>query len=239
MALSEITRIHYGHFTGPPELPLLAGQKIVLSGFVVRHPRGILLLDTGIGEGSPEAEERYHPVRRPLEAALAAAGITAKEVDVVVNCHLHFDHSGGNHRFPNVPIVAQRIEFAAAHERDYTLPEIACDFPGAQFDLVDGEAEPFPGVRIIPTPGHVPGHQSVVVDTAEGRVVLAGQAFNTATQYAAAQLAWQLERNGSPDRAPYPGWIARLEHYDPQRVMFAHDLAVWQRADAATAARQS
>ncbi len=236
MAVSEVTRVHFGHFTGPPELPLLAGQKIVLSGFVIRHPDGIVLLDTGIGEGSPEAEERYHPVRRPLDAVLRTAGIAPRDVDLVVNCHLHFDHSGGNFRFPGIPIFAQRTEYDAAHEPDYTLPEAACDFEGAKFELVEGEAEPLSGIRILPTPGHVPGHQSVLVLTHAGRVLLAGQAFNTATQYAAAHLAWRLEHDGSEDRVPYPEWIARVQEFDPQRVMFAHDLAVWDASDAASAA---
>ena len=66
-----------------------------------------------------------------------------------------------------------------------------------------------PGVRIVPTPGHVPGHQSFVVDTREGRIVIAGQAFQDAAMYARDLYAWRLDRSGSP-HPEYAPWVARL-----------------------------
>jgi glyoxylase-like metal-dependent hydrolase (beta-lactamase superfamily II) len=203
---------------------------VVVSGYVVRNPRGVFLFDTGVGVGEPEAEELYKPVRRSLRAELSSAGVALEDVRVIANCHLHFDHAGGNYLFPRVPIFAQKREMELAHEPDYTLPEPVCDFDDATFEVLDGaEAEPLPGLTLIPTPGHTDGHQSLVVETAGGRVVLAGQAFNEATQYGMAHYAYRMTADGAADAPPYPSWIERFEAFDPVRVLFAHDLVIWER----------
>jgi hypothetical protein len=156
---TDIRRLPLGHFTVPDDVDdHRVGQKIVVVAYLIRHPQGLFLFDTGIGEGLPSVEEHYHPVRRSLAAALESAGVAAEDVRLIANCHLHFDHAGGNFAFPDRPIFAQRIEFDAAHEPHYTLPAAVADFDGARFELIEGEAEPLPGVRIVPTPGHVPGH---------------------------------------------------------------------------------
>jgi len=222
----DVMRLHMGHFTAPASLPAIAGAAIVVSAFLVRHPTGPLLLDTGIGEG-PEVDEVYEFVRRDLDEALRAAGTSAREVRLVANCHLHFDHAGNNYRFGGVPIVAQRVERAAATP-EYTFADKVADFDGARFELLDGEAEIVPGVRVVPTPGHTAGHQSFVIETQEGRIVIAGQAYYDAAEYARALFAWRLDRAGSP-HPEYAPWVARLQELDPWRVTFAHDLAIWQR----------
>jgi N-acyl homoserine lactone hydrolase len=231
MVTSEILRLHLGHFTAPPE-DHRAGEKIFVIAYLIRHPDGLVLFDTGIAEGHAEAERLYRPVRWSLEDALGRAGVSRSDIRAVANCHLHLDHSGGNHLFPGTPIFAQAREYEAASEPDYTLASAAADFPGASFELHDGEADVLPGLRIVPTPGHVPGHQSMVVETAGGRVLLAGQAFNAASQYARAQYAWQLQRAGSDEEVSYPDWVRRVQELDPVRVLFAHDVAVWEREAA-------
>ena len=224
----DVVRLHMGHVTMPPET-LLAGAAVVVTAFLIRHPSGPVLLDTGLAVGHAEAENLYHPVRRPFDGVLADAGVRAAEVKVIANCHLHLDHSGNNFRFPGVPIFAQKPERDAAGSIQYTLPSAAIDFPGARIELLDGEeAEPVPGIRIVPTPGHTPGHQSFVVETQEGRIVIAGQAFDDAAAYARALFAWRLDRDGVP-HPEYAPWVARLQDFDPWRVTFAHDLAIWER----------
>lgn len=210
----------------------------MVCAYAIRHPRGVLLWDTGIGS-SPEVDELLAPVRWPLEAQLRTVGVERAEVKVVGNCHLHFDHAGGNALFPGVPILAQRAEHAAAVAvEDYTLPGIA-DFSGAAYQLLDGDAPVWDGIRVLPTPGHTDGHQSLVVETRQGRVVLAGQAFSTASDYARAHLAKELHQAGyadagagADDRSGYPPWMDVVEALDPWRVLFAHDLATWERVEA-------
>jgi glyoxylase-like metal-dependent hydrolase (beta-lactamase superfamily II) len=225
-----IRPLEVGHYT-MPEDSSLPGQKIVVLAYLIRHPDGPVLFDTGIGEGHEEAEQRYHPIhRRSLEELLASEGLRPKEIRAVANCHFHLDHCGGNPLFPGTPIFAQQAEYDVCHSLDYTLPSIV-DFPGVALELHEGEADVAPGIRIIPTPGHTPGHQSVLVQTNEGRVLLAGQATNDASDFVRAQYAWRLrsemhaEKEAGPD---IPDWFGRLEELDVQRVFFAHDFATWE-----------
>lgn len=232
MHLSDIVRLDLGYFTMPdrPGDPL-TGQPIVVCAYLIHYPRGLFLFDTGLARADDETEEHYHPVPWPLPEALARVGVQTDDVAAIANCHLHFDHSGGNSLFPHVPIFAQRIEHEAAHQPDYTMP-IVVEFDGATYEVLDGEAEIWPGLRLIPTPGHTDGHQTLLVDTQEGRVALAGQSFNTTSEFAAAQFGWQLHQAGWPQPGAYPEWMDRLQAYDPQRVLFAHDVAAWERGAA-------
>lgn len=226
LSIGDIRRLDLGYFTAPAD-HRLPGQKIAVCGYLIDHPGGLVLFDSGLGEGPPEIETFYRPVRHSLARALRNLGIETGEVRFVVNCHLHFDHCGENKLFPDTPILAQAKEYEAARASDYTLPALV-DFPRATFELLDGEADVLPGVRIVPTPGHVPGHQSLVVEAAEGRVVIAGQAFDSASEYAVAQYAWRLEATGAERQVSYPDWIRRIQEFDPWRVLFAHDFAIWE-----------
>ena len=134
----------------------------------IDHPEGLVLVDTGMIDTTPELDEEWQPTPHPLPDELVS------RVAVVVNTHLHFDHCGGNRLFAGKPIHVQRRELADARsEEDYTVPEWV-DFLGATYVEHDGEAEILPGVRLVPAPGHTAGHQIVVVDTDEGPVVLGG-----------------------------------------------------------------
>jgi N-acyl homoserine lactone hydrolase len=107
-------------------------------------------------------DSQYRPRRIHLATALGHAGLTPDHVQLIVNCHLHFDHCGGNPLLPGRPVIVQHRELEAARGHSYTLPELI-DAPGIKYDKITGEAEPLPGVVIIPTPGHTAGHQSVVI----------------------------------------------------------------------------
>jgi N-acyl homoserine lactone hydrolase len=151
------------------------------------------------------------------------------QIDLVANCHLHFDHCGGNPLLDGRPVFTQRIELEAArHTRDYTLPELI-DTPQANYEELDGEAEILTGVTLFPTPGHTAGHQSLLVQLGDGTVVVAaGQSHDSATVYSADALAWRARRERHPPPLPIPSaWMDRLLKLDPARVVFAHDHAVW------------
>jgi glyoxylase-like metal-dependent hydrolase (beta-lactamase superfamily II) len=226
ISIQDIRALHLGHFTRHPEEPG-GGNKYVVRAYLVRHPRGLLLFDTGITTDSAEVDEAYHPVRRSLRDALGSAGVRPDDVSFVVNCHLHVDHAGGNAQFPGTPIFAQAREYDSAHEPDYTVPSVA-DFEGATFELLqDEEAEILPGITVVPTPGHTPGHQSLVVGTDRGVLVFCGQGTNEASDYSRARFAWEVRDMDPSESSLYPDWLGRLQDFEPQRVLFAHDTAVW------------
>jgi N-acyl homoserine lactone hydrolase len=228
MRIDDVRRLDLGTFVRPAEETGTGLPRVeVVYGYVVRTPAGVLLLDTGLGEADDETEAWYRPRRVSVDEALGTVGLATADVGLVVNCHLHFDHIGGNPRFAGRPLFCQRTELETARAGDYTVPELV-DFAGASYDVLDGEAEIVAGVHVIPTPGHVAGHQSVVVVCDDGSVVLAGQAHDTASQWSADVLAARAGELGHRPPLPEPSaWLARILELDPRRVVFAHDAAVW------------
>jgi len=224
---ADITRVHYGYIVSPDGYPD-AGQPLPVSGFVIRHPEGIFVFDTGLSPFEDDVRQRYHPrLTDPLKA-LEAAGITPTDVLGVANCHLHADHAGGNLHFPEVPIYVQRAELEAADTPDYTYPAYTHQFPEARLEVIDGERQVLPGLRLVPTPGHTKGHQSLLVDTDIGTVMLAGQASNTTWEFSAAAFAERLDSTLGDRIGTYPEWMSGLRNWKVRRALFAHDLMVWE-----------
>ena len=227
MNVDDVRRLLLGTFVRPPEETGGAPRVEAVYAYAVPHGSGLVLLDTGIGAADEETETWYRPRRVPLAHALAEHGWTLDDVDLVVNCHLHFDHCGGNPLLAGRRVVAQRGELATARAGGYTVESLV-DFDGVSYEELDGEAELLPGVHCIPTPGHVDGHQSLVVECDDGSIVLAGQSHDAASQWSADALAARARDLGHGDPLPsYPEWMPRLLDFDPRRVVFAHDAAVW------------
>jgi N-acyl homoserine lactone hydrolase len=227
----DIQRLLLGTFVRPAEETGTGAPRVEgVYGYLVRHDRGLVLLDTGLGRGDAETEDWYRPRRTELPEALATVGVGLDEIELVVNCHLHFDHCGGNPLLAGTPVVCQRQELAVAQHGNYTMEHLV-DYPGSRYDLLDGEAEIRPGIHVIPTPGHVSGHQSLVVECEDGSVMLAGQSHDTASAWSADALAASAHALGHGEPLPAaPAWMERLLAFDPKRVVFAHDAAVWEPA---------
>jgi N-acyl homoserine lactone hydrolase len=228
MSDPTIRRLDFGYFVRPAEETGTGSRRVEpVLGYLVSHAGGLVLVDTGMGS-HPDVDAHYHPRRQPLPAALAAAGASPETVALVVNCHLHFDHCGGNPLLAGRPIVVQRAELELARRAGYTLPELV-DAPGLRYLELEGEAEILPGVLVVPTPGHTAGHQSLVVRLGDGTVVVAGQSHDTASAYGADVLAWRASHDRHDAGVPrVSAWIDRLQQLDPRRVVFAHDHTVWE-----------
>jgi glyoxylase-like metal-dependent hydrolase (beta-lactamase superfamily II) len=213
----------------PEEQASLATEWWPSYAHAVVHPSGIFLFDNGVGFGNAEVDATFSPRVRPIEDCLAEHGISIEDVTGIANCHLHFDHSGQNVRLPaHVPIFVQRAEWAMVYEPDYTIPEWI-DAPHLSYEVLDGETEVAPGMRLLPTPGHAPGHQSLVIDMPEGAVVLAGQAVRSRAEWEGGTGASVSGQPNAPDPEAYERSVARLRSLDPVRVHFAHDPAIWHR----------
>lgn len=162
--------------------------EIVQNFFLVRGPDHVTLVDTGVDDLgsflSPGDRARFGP-SRPTAELLAEAGVRPEDVDALVLTHLHFDHYLNAALFPRARIVVNRreLEFVMSPANRRAMPRSG--FPREVFawlvdvawdrvELVEGEREVLPGVRVIETGGHSPGHQIVVVETASGRVVIPG-----------------------------------------------------------------
>jgi glyoxylase-like metal-dependent hydrolase (beta-lactamase superfamily II) len=226
----EIVPLRLAELTLPEWHPEARGQaSCSVLGFAVRDGADVVLVDTGVGEGSEIIERLYAPRRRALRAALGDAGIAMADVSAVVNSHLHFDHCGGNALFPGTPITVQRAEYEAAHEPHYTVPDWV-DAPGLDYRLVEGEARVTERTRVVPTPGHTPGHQSLIVDAREGAWIVVCQAAYTAAEFEAARGGALAAPPGSWHEGAYRGSLDRLHDLAPARAFFSHDPAIWLRS---------
>ena len=161
---------------------LAPGQPwtVPVSSFLVDHPRGRLLFDTGVHAQArldpvarlgPERVKRLTVKSRPgddVVSQLAGLGLRPDDVRYVANSHLHFDHCGGNEFFPHATFLVQRPELEAARRPGfvpgYNPSPIDFDHP-LDYQLVDGEHDVFGdgSVVLMPTYGHTPGHQSLLV----------------------------------------------------------------------------
>jgi glyoxylase-like metal-dependent hydrolase (beta-lactamase superfamily II) len=156
-------------------------QPFPVYAWVIRHPDGPILVDSGVGIGHPLIDEWYRPRTTVIGDALGAVEIDVDEVVGLILSHLHFDHCGQQAAL-GCPIYVQAAEHEAAQAEGYTVPEWAA-IPKDRLRVVDGDAEIADGVRLLATPGHSPGHQSVLIEAGDHRVVLAAQCA-----FAAAEL---------------------------------------------------
>jgi glyoxylase-like metal-dependent hydrolase (beta-lactamase superfamily II) len=178
---------------------LAPGQPwtVPVTSFLVDHPRGRLLFDTGVhcqarldplGRLGPERIKRLTVKSQAGDDVipqLARLGLTPNDVRYVANSHLHFDHCGGNEFFPQATFLVQRPELEAARRPGfvprYNPSPIDFDHP-LDYRGIDGEHDVFGDgtVVLLPTYGHTPGHQSLVVKAGkEAPIVCASDACYT------------------------------------------------------------
>jgi glyoxylase-like metal-dependent hydrolase (beta-lactamase superfamily II) len=192
---------------------------------LVEHPDGLVLIDSGAGnkedqkfidiygmELQADASEQRSD-ETALEAGIRAAGFTPDDVKVVINTHLHFDHAGGNTRrtpdgavvptFANATYIVQAGEYEwATHPNERT---VASYFPpnyeplkaAGRLHLIDGDVEVVRGITARKTPGHVPHHQSLLIDGGTERALFLGDVVPTVNHV---PLAWIMGYDVEPLR---------------------------------------
>ena len=145
-----------------------------------------LLVDTGLKDAE-KWSSRFDPHAiapgQTLDAALSGLGWRRTDIDIVINSHLHYDHSENNLAFPHAQFFVSREEWEFATDPDnpqaplYDLDWTGPDLTVENYTLVDVDHfDVLPGLRLIQTPGHTAGHQSVLVETAEGVLCVTGDA---------------------------------------------------------------
>lgn len=166
------------------------GKKVLIpaTAWLVRGAGRTILVDTGMCETERadkwHHEGSYQPEGYAIHDQLASLGIDLSDVDTVVFTHLHWDHCSNMKRFNRAKFVVHRAELEFARNpwpwyyRSYEAGALGLEAPfaGIEFTQIDGEEEIADGIRVFPTPGHSPGHQSVAVRTAEGLYIIAGDA---------------------------------------------------------------
>ena len=186
---------------------LAEGERMPVYVHVIDHPDARVLVDTGMTE--------LHPLVADLDpriTPLSEQDFDLASIDIVVNTHLHFDHCGGNHLFAGKPFYVQQRELDDARSKeDYTVREWV-EAAGVEYIVVDGEHELFPGVRLVPAPGHTDGMQVVVVANGGRPVVVGGDV-----------AVW----HGELDEPSTEGQL-RVLALDPEEVWLAHEREPWR-----------
>jgi len=164
----EIARLHLASLRG------VDGLEWPVHGFVVTHPGGAVLVDTGVG-GPQEVLDDWRVVNRSVADALAGLDMSPADIGLVINTHLHFDHCGQNAVFKHAACYVQRAELDRAQRES---PDLCgwFDFMNARWELLDGDTEVLPKVEsMAPRPKSPYAVQKLVGDY-YGAIVLLKQA---------------------------------------------------------------
>jgi glyoxylase-like metal-dependent hydrolase (beta-lactamase superfamily II) len=185
---------------------------------LIEHPSGLILIDTGAGNKENAKFKDIYGLENEgangatmLEDGLSEIGVAPADISIVINTHLHFDHAGGNTRtngdgtlevsFPNATYIVRRGEYeyarnanertaASYFDRNYTPVEAA-----GKLEFVTREKQIVKGIRVVPTPGHTPFHQSILIESASERAFYLGDLVPT---HAHLPLAWIMGYDVEP-----------------------------------------
>jgi glyoxylase-like metal-dependent hydrolase (beta-lactamase superfamily II) len=215
--------------------------RITVTWSLVKHPDGIVMIDTGMskdvitdadtawGTGEERLGVPIMSKGMEIEAQLAKIDLKPTDVNYVIHTHLHGDHAGGNLDLPNAKFIVQQDEYDYAQGPD--IPSMVREYPVDQigigaldFQTIKGDMDLFEDgtINIFSTPGHTPGHSSILVRLKEtGHVLITGDAMWT---------------NDMRDEMLMPGicWFAsdyarsrkrlmQLQDLESARYLFPHD----------------
>lgn len=176
-----------GEYDGKP-------VDIVDPCWVIRHPKGTLLWDTGLGDALAGNKDGVDIgigrmwVDVTLLDQLKAIGLTAADITYLSISHTHFDHTGNANEFPDATWILNKTEIAWAESRptEAVKLETFSAYQTARTQMIDGDYDVFGDgtVRILKTPGHTPGHQSLMVRLKRaGTVIVSGDLFHLRENY--------------------------------------------------------
>jgi glyoxylase-like metal-dependent hydrolase (beta-lactamase superfamily II) len=190
-----------------PYRPLYPGAfqddalKLAISGYVISGGGRTILVDTGLGPNmNPE-------IPGQLVTRLKTEGFGPEDIDTVIFTHLHLDHVGWNFQdgkatFPRCRYVVQQVDwdyFSVQTDDPVVAAQVVPLGKTGALELVSGETQFTPEITLVPTPGHTPGHQSVVVSSGGDHAFIAGDVSHHPAQ--AQETAWKVGFDVDPEQA--------------------------------------
>jgi N-acyl homoserine lactone hydrolase len=221
-------------FVGGPDSSII---RAPIPAYLIEHPKGRALFDTGLGyrfrrtlaeKLPPDTPGFEFDERADIAMQLKAVDVDPGSINWIINSHFHADHCGGNASIPNATIIVQSRELAAAQDaQDHRLYDRTDFDVGHPVRAIDGEHDLFDdgSVRIVPTWGHTPGHQSTIIRLQSGEVLLAADCC-----YLQESLAGLITSPSDHDADQALHTLRRLAKLQKSgtRIFFGHDARFWQ-----------
>jgi N-acyl homoserine lactone hydrolase len=188
-----------------------------------------VLIDSGLPEVIPDADAGFENGRDVL-AQLASIGVQPDDIDTVISTHYDLDHAGRHAAFTKAHYVVQRTHHLdAASNPRYADTRPQWDQPLARMRLVDGDTDLLPGLTLIETSGHVPGHQSVLLRLpTTGAVLLTIDAVSFAEGFTRDTPDDGSDPNAAATRASTNKLLDLVERQQIGLVIFGHDPHQWE-----------
>ncbi len=187
-----------------------------------------MLIDSGLPEIIPAEESEFENGQDVIEQ-LASIGLKPDDIDTVISTHYDGDHAGRHAAFTKAQYVVQRVHHVdAASNPRYAAIRPQWDQPMERIRLVDGDTELLPGLALIETSGHVPGHQSVLVRLPEtGAVLLTIDAVPFGEGFARDKQDDGSNPDAEAIRASTNKLLDLVERKQVGLVIFGHEREQW------------
>ena len=221
--------------------------EIPVPWFLIKHPEGDVIIDGGMPiEAALDKHkhwgnvvEAYDPVMKASEwckEVVKSVNTNPEDVKYVIQTHLHLDHSGAIGHFPNATHITQRVEYDYAFNPDwFSQPAyVRADFdkPNIRWKFLQGRKTDFYDVfgdgviKIIFTPGHTPGHQSVLVNLPKtGHMLFTGDACYTGDHWCDKCLPGLVA--SASDAADSVKKLRKVAKDHNAKVVWGHDPVTW------------
>jgi N-acyl homoserine lactone hydrolase len=222
--------------------PLTAGQGLAMSSgcyLVQTSDSKNILIDSGLPAdytpppGTPPAEHEKNVLEH-----LAGLGLHPDDIDLLICTHFDVDHAGYHDAFPQAELLVQRkhYELASSGHPRFAAARAHWDHPALRYRLIDGDTELLPGLTLLETSGHTPGHQSVLLRLPQtGPVLLAIDAVVLQRLFTPERRAWPTDDNEEQLRASTRKLLDLVEREHVALVIFGHDGQQWQALKKAPA----
>lgn len=225
------------------------GKRIVIPivGYLIETDDGQrILVDSGMHRkhiADPDATFRgmefanyITPIMAPeddMKNRLGELGLTPQDIDILISTHFHFDHAGNHGDFGGVRIVTQREAYDYAKANPAPFPLDIWDLPHLTYEMVDGDMELVPGVELLKTSGHAPGHMSVLVRLPNtGPVLLAIDAIYTLENLATDNWSGYMDPAAALESAHR---LADIAEREGAMLITGHDPGQWAQLKMAPA----
>ncbi len=217
---------------GMTTIPTAAGPLVLSSGsYLLRLKDGRnVLVDTGTPADFTPPGPSPSQEKNVIEH-LAELGLTPDNIDLLICTHFDIDHTGYHDAFMKAELIVQRshYELAKSGVERYAPARPHWDHPALRYRLVEGDVELLPGLKLIETSGHAPGHQSVLVQLPQtGAVLLVIDAVMLERLFNVERPAWPGDDNLEQLRASTRKLLDLVEREHVALAVFNHDGLQWQ-----------